>query len=71
MVGVGNFGKVLRAYNKVEKRFCALKVIEKESIALMKHTDHIISEKNVLSYLTRKEEDSEGCPFLLKIYSTL
>lgn len=33
IVGIGNFGKVYKAYNKKENRFCALKVLEKESVA--------------------------------------
>jgi serine/threonine protein kinase len=48
VIGVGNFGKVFKAYNTKAKRHCALKVLLKESVAQMKQSDHIISEKEVL-----------------------
>ena len=32
VIGMGNFGKVQKAYNKKSKRMCALKVISKESV---------------------------------------
>lgn len=48
IIGIGNFGKVVKAYNKKEKRECALKVLNKESVAQMKHVEHIINEREVL-----------------------
>ena len=48
IIGFGNFGKVHKAYNKRDKRVCALKVLRKESVAQMKHVDHIINELEVL-----------------------
>ena len=48
VVGIGNFGKVYKAYNKKYERICALKVLKKESVAAMKQVDHIISEREVL-----------------------
>jgi len=33
VVGIGNFGKVFKAYNTKAKRRCALKVLLKESVA--------------------------------------
>ena len=52
VVGTGCFGLVYKAFNKIENRFCALKVLKKESVAQMKHVDHIINEKEVLQYLS-------------------
>ena len=48
VVGIGNFGKVHKAFNKKQNRLCALKVLKKESVAAMKHVDHIINEREVL-----------------------
>jgi len=48
VVGIGNFGKVHKAFNKRENRVCALKILKKESVAQMKHVDHIINEREVL-----------------------
>ena len=48
IVGIGNFGKVHKAYNNRDKRICAIKILKKESVAQMKHVDHIISEREVL-----------------------
>ena len=52
IVGVGNFGKVHKAYNLREDRVVALKMLVKESVAEMKHVDHVINEREVLQYLT-------------------
>jgi len=48
VVGIGNFGEVHKAFNKKENRVCALKALRKESVAQMKHVDHIINEREVL-----------------------
>ena len=48
VVGTGCLGLVNKAFNKIEQRTCALKVLKKESVAQMKHVDHIINEKEVL-----------------------
>lgn len=48
IVGIGNFGKVHKAFNKKDNRVCALKVLKKESVAGMKHVDHVINEREVL-----------------------
>lgn len=58
VAGIGNFGKVLKAYNKREKRVCALKVLRKESVAQMKHVDHIINELEVLQYLADRDRQA-------------
>ena len=52
IVGIGNFGKVHKAYNTKEDRHCALKVLKKESVAEMKHVDHVVNEREVLQYLS-------------------
>jgi hypothetical protein len=52
IVGIGNFGKVHKAYNKRTEKVVALKVLKKESVAAMKHVDHIINEREVLQYLS-------------------
>jgi serine/threonine protein kinase len=52
VVGIGGFGKVHKAYNKRSGMTCALKVLKKESVAAMKHVDHIINEREVLQYLS-------------------
>ena len=54
IIGIGNFGKVYKAYNKKEKRYCAIKVLYKENVAQMKHVDHIINELEVLQYLSER-----------------
>ena len=33
VVGIGNFGKVMRAFNRLEQRECALKILQKDNIA--------------------------------------
>lgn len=48
VIGVGNFGRVHKAFNIRDDRVCALKILRKESVAQMKHVDHIISEREVL-----------------------
>jgi serine/threonine protein kinase len=48
VVGVGNFGRVHKALNKKSNHLCALKILKKESVAAMKHVDHIINEREVL-----------------------
>lgn len=53
-IGIGNFGKVHKALNKVHNRICALKILKKESVAAMKHVDHIVNEREVLQYLNDK-----------------
>lgn len=86
VVGIGGFGRVYKAINKKEgNRVCALKVLKKESVAQMKHVDHIISEREVLQYLIDKRnlfyEDQKDliepgdefvpeCPFLMGIFSS-
>ena len=60
-IGEGNFGRVVRAYNKRDDRIVALKILPKEDIAQMKHSDHLVNEREVLSHLTEikmmNEED--------------
>ena len=67
VVGIGNFGKVHKAYNNREKRVVALKVLLKESVAKMKQVEHIISEKEVLLYLSQFKDE---CPFIMDIFSS-
>jgi serine/threonine protein kinase len=84
-VGIGNFGKVHKALNKVHNRIVAIKILKKESVAAMKHVDHIINEREVLQYLSDRNreyalenpvtEDDDGygvpeCPFLMDIFSS-
>ena len=52
VVGAGNFAKVYKAFNKKSEQWVVLKVLRKESVAAMKHVDHIINERNVLKHLT-------------------
>ena len=42
----------MRAYNKREEREIALKILPKENIAQMKHSDHVVNEREVLSHLS-------------------
>lgn len=58
VIGIGNFGKVHQAFNKRERRVCALKVLRKESVAQMKHVDHIINELEVLQYLSVRDKQA-------------
>lgn len=51
VIGIGHFGKVLKAWNKSQKRWVALKVLKKESVAEMSHVEHVINEREVLFYL--------------------
>jgi serine/threonine protein kinase len=67
VVGIGNFGKVHKAFNLKKNRTCALKVLIKESVAKMKQVEHIISEKEVLEYLSSKHNE---CPFIMGIFSS-
>jgi serine/threonine protein kinase len=66
VVGIGNFGKVHKAYNKKSERIVALKVLKKESVAAMKHVDHIINEREVLQYLSDRNKQ-----FLEELQPTL
>ena len=52
LIGAGNFAKVFKAYNSKNERVCALKVISKENIMAMKQVDHIISERQVLKFIS-------------------
>jgi serine/threonine protein kinase len=55
-VGIGGFGKVHKAFNNKSGRTCALKILKKESVAAMKHVDHIINEREVLQYLSDRNK---------------
>ena len=48
LIGVGNFARVYKAFNKITQKESALKVLKKESVALMKHVDHILNERGIL-----------------------
>ena len=67
-IGIGHFGRIVRAYNKQEERMVALKVLPKVNIARMKQSDHVINEREVLAQLSKPEVDS--CPFIMKFYSS-
>ena len=59
-IGIGNFGEVHKAINKKEgNRVCALKALRKESVAQMKHVDHIINEREVLQYLQERNAEHQ------------
>jgi serine/threonine protein kinase len=51
IIGIGNFGKVYKAWNKKTEKFVALKALIKEGVAGMKHVDHVINEREILFYL--------------------
>ena len=53
-IGIGNFGHVHKAINKVKNRTVALKILKKESVAAMKHVEHIVNERELLQYLSDK-----------------
>jgi serine/threonine protein kinase len=36
IIGIGNFGRVIKALNKIDNKFRALKIVSKESVAYMK-----------------------------------
>ena len=55
IVGAGAFAKVHKAYNKKNEEWVALKVVKKESVAAMKHVDHILNERNVLRFITQAQ----------------
>ena len=65
VVGVGNFGQVHKAFNKDQQREVALKVLLKESVAEMKHVDHVINEREVLQYLSDINQPVQK-PFVIK-----
>jgi serine/threonine protein kinase len=67
LIGTGNFGKVHKALNMKQCREVALKILTKESVLQMKQVDHIISEREILKFLSSLEEP---CPFLIQIYSS-
>ena len=51
VIGFGGYAQVMRAFNRKSKRMVALKVLPKHKIVEMKHTDHVINEREVLNYL--------------------
>ena len=59
VVGAGNFAKVYKAFNKKSEEWVVLKVLKKESVAAMKHVDHIINERHVLKQLTTVNEHAQ------------
>jgi len=76
-VGVGAYARVVRAYNKIEDRDVALKTLPKENIAMMKHSDHVVNEREVLGYLSTLQmkprdssHDNSDCPFIMEFYSS-
>ena len=78
-VGIGNFGRVIRAYNSRREREVALKILPKENIAQMKHSDHVVNERESLAHLTelcQMAEDELGesvdkrSRFIIKFFSS-
>ena len=73
-VGVGNFGKVHKAINLKTNKTVALKVLVKESVAEMKHVDHVINEREVLQYvsdinvLPPESEDRKGMGSVSRVH---
>lgn len=66
-IGIGNFGRVIKALNKTENKIRALKIVSKESVAYMKQVDHLISEREVLLDLSTR---NNSCPFIMDIFSS-
>jgi protein kinase A len=67
LVGTGNFGKVHKSINIKHGRESALKILQKESVLQMKQVDHIISEREILNYLSNLEE---RCPYIIGIFGS-
>lgn len=67
-LGIGNFGRVVKALNKIENRWCALKILQKDTIRQMKHVEHVIYERENLVYLSDKQHQTE-CPYIVELYS--
>jgi hypothetical protein len=59
LIGAGNFGKVFKAYNKVTREVSALKQLPKENVVAMKQADHIITECEILTFLTMLKRDPQ------------
>lgn len=79
VVGAGNFAKVHKALNKKSNEWVALKILKKESVAAMKHVDHILNERNVLRHLVLASEQAAQspsssrksiCPFIIRLISS-
>lgn len=64
--------------NKVSGLTIALKTLKKESVAAMKHVDHIVNERSVLFHLTslnrnnagNRNTNSQACPFVINCHSS-
>ena len=78
-VGIGNFGRVIRAFNSRREREVALKILPKENIAQMKHSDHVVNERESLAHLTElcqmaEDEQDESVDnrsrFVIKFFSS-
>ena len=76
-IGEGNFGRVVRAFNKRDEREIALKILPKENIAQMKHSDHVVNEREVLAHLSEirlinEEEENQlaCCRFIVDFFSS-
>lgn len=67
-IGIGNFGRVVKAFNESENRWCALKILQKDTIRQMKHVEHVIYERENLMYLSDKHHREE-CPYIVRLFS--
>eukprot|EP01135_Chromosphaera_perkinsii_P000659 Nk52_evm26s147 gene=Nk52_evmTU26s147 len=61
-LGTGSFGNVLLVKHKVTKRYCAMKVMEKEKIVRLKQVDHTLNERRILAAI--------DFPFIVNLVSS-
>lgn len=64
LIGIGNFGKVMLAFNKKKQEYSALKIIQKKSIENIQYSNHLLTELKVMHYLK-----DIHCPSIVKIKS--
>ena len=65
-IGIGHFGRVVKALHKTDNIIRALKIVSKESVNYMKQVDHLINEREVLQELSNRN----NCPFIMDIFSS-
>eukprot|EP00005_Dracoamoeba_jomungandri_P000082 CAMPEP_0174251632 /NCGR_PEP_ID=MMETSP0439-20130205/1385_1 /TAXON_ID=0 /ORGANISM="Stereomyxa ramosa, Strain Chinc5" /LENGTH=475 /DNA_ID=CAMNT_0015331987 /DNA_START=69 /DNA_END=1496 /DNA_ORIENTATION=+ len=62
ILGIGTFGEVRLCKEKASGKFYCLKILAQETIVRLKQTEHVKSEKEVLSRVSH--------PFIVKLYNT-